>query len=121
MKKWTTVLLAVVALGGATLMAATINNLSGQSCGDFEGTWHFVNNQTGTTDPNNTLTACFTSGCQTVSPTKITPNGTYHFYVSAAGTLLSATSTLNGKLVLSDFSCSTPPKCDPKTDPNCKG
>jgi len=36
--------------------------------------------------------------------------------------LLSASTSLTkGNLVLSDFSCSTPPKCDPKTDPNqCK-
>ena len=39
---------AALALGvTGVAFAATLGNLSGQSCGDATGTWHFVNNQTG--------------------------------------------------------------------------
>ena len=41
--------------------AASISNLSGQSCGDDTGAWHFVNNQTG--GGSGTLDVCFTTGC----------------------------------------------------------
>ena len=61
MRKWTSVLLAVVALGGGSLMAVEISNLSGQSCGDFSGNWHFVNNQTGRRPARN-ITATWSSG-----------------------------------------------------------
>jgi hypothetical protein len=122
MRKVMMVLLAVVALAGGTLMAAEINNLSGQSCGDFSGNWHFINNQTGGA-PAGTLTATWDSGdtC-TVGPSKVLAS-TQHFNCIASGTLVSASTNLPGRLVLSDFSCETkePPKCDPKTDPNCKG
>jgi hypothetical protein len=123
MRKWTMVLLAVVALAGGTLMAADLGNLSGQSCGDFSGTWHFVNNQTGGA-PAGQLTATWSSGdtC-TVGPSKVTAT-TQHFYCTGSGTLLGASTNLPGKLVLSDFTCETkepPPPCNPKTDPNCKG
>ena len=120
MRKMMTVLLAVVALAGGTLMAATISNLSGQSCGDFVGTWHFVNNQTGGAAPG-TLTATWSSGDScTVSPSKVLGN-TQHFDCIASGALLTASTNLPGRLVLSDFTCETkePPKCDPKTQ-ECK-
>ena len=111
------VLLAVVALTGGTLMAADLGNLSGQSCGDFAGTWHFVNNQTGGA-PAGTITAAWSSGdtCN-LGPTKVL-GSTQHFVCIASGTLLSASTNLPGKLVLSDFSCETkePPPCEK----NCK-
>lgn len=113
---------AMVIVGGAAL-AATISNLSGQSCGDFTGTWHFVNNQTGGA-PAGTLSAVWSSGdtC-TVSPSKIN-NSNQHFNCTASGTLLSAATNLPGHLVLSDFSCDSkeeppkdpPPPCDPKKE-----
>jgi hypothetical protein len=98
--------------------AATLGNLSGQSCGDFSGTWHFVNNQTGGA-PAGSLSASWSSGdtC-TVSASKVL-SSTQHFYCIGSGTLLGASTNLPGKLVLSDFSCDTktppPPPCDPKT------
>jgi hypothetical protein len=124
MRKWTVVFLAVVALGGGTLMAATIGNLSGQSCGDFTGTWHFVNNQIPAGSGQGTLTATWSSGdtC-TVGPSKVL-SSTQHFICIASGTLVSASTNLPGNLRLSDFACDTkepPPPCNPKTDPNCKG
>jgi hypothetical protein len=114
MKKWTAVLFGVLALTGGTLMAVEIGNLSGQSCGDFSGTWHFVNNQTGGAAPGS-LTATWSSGdtC-TVGPSKVNAT-TQHFNCTASGTLVSASTNLPGKLVLSDFSCETK-ECDPKTE-----
>ncbi len=78
-----------VAVGAVCVAAwaATISNISGQSCGDFSGAWHFINNQTGTTSPG-TLTATWSTGesCVQVSP-KVTPGGTQHFYCTAGGML----------------------------------
>jgi hypothetical protein len=111
----------VLAVGTVPAQAVDISNLSGQSCGDFSGTWHFVNNQTGGAAPG-TLTAAWSSGdtC-VVSPSKVLGN-TQHFNCIASGTLLSASTNLPGRLVLSDFTCETkePPPCDPKTDPKCE-
>jgi hypothetical protein len=112
--------LAFVA-GVVPAQAASISNLSGQSCGDFSGNWHFVNNQTGGA-PAGTLTATWSSGdtC-TVGPSKVL-SSTQHFDCIASGTLLSASTNLPGRLVLSDFTCETkeppppPPPCDPKTE-----
>jgi hypothetical protein len=114
----TAVLALTVALG--TAQAATISNLSGQSCGDSQGVWHFVNNQTGGAAAG-TLTATFTSGSFTVTASKVL-GSTQHFYVTASGTLTGASTNLPGRLVLSDFSCATPPPpvCDPKLDPKCE-
>lgn len=117
MKKWMLVLTAVVALSGGTLMAVGISNLSGQSCGDFEGVWHFVNNKV-TDTSGASLTACYDTGdCITVGPSAVNKS-TVHFVVVSSGALLTADSNLDGRLVLSDFTCGgkEPPKCDPKTE-----
>lgn len=123
MKRWHWIGAAgAVALGVATMAyAASIENLSGQSCGASTGTWHFVNNQTGGAGPG-LLSATWSSGNScTVSPSAINRN-TQHFYCTASGALVSAVTNLPGRLVLSDFSCGTPPPppCDPKTDPKCE-
>jgi hypothetical protein len=103
------VALATVAMVGMSTpaVAATIGNLSGQSCGTGTGTWHFVNNQTGGAAAG-TFSAEFSDGSvyTGVAPSKVTAS-TQHFYVSAGGTLLSASTNLPGKLVLSDFTCDT--------------
>ncbi|CAN7732812.1 hypothetical protein LJR290_006889 [Variovorax sp. LjRoot290] len=109
----------VVALGvyAGTALAAQLENLSGQSCGDSTGTWHFVNNQTGGAGAG-TLSATWSSGNScSVSPSKVLQS-TQHFNCTGAGTLLSASTNLPGRLVLSDFSCETkePPPCDPKKE-----
>jgi len=122
MKK--TILFAALALClSGTASAATLTNLSGQSCGAFSGTWHFVNNQVPSGSGSGTLSASWSSGDScTVGPSKVNAS-TQHFYCTGAGTLLGASTNLGGRLQLSDFSCSTvkpPPPCDPKTDPNCK-
>ena len=105
-------------LSSGSAMAATIGNLSGQSCGDLSGTWHFVNNQTGGA-PAGTLAATWSSGDScTVGPSKVNAS-TQHFYCTASGTLLSAsTNLLPGKLVLSDFTCDTKePPCEKNCEP----
>ena len=106
----------VVALGvyAGTALAAQLENLSGQSCGDSTGIWHFVNNQTGGAAAG-TLNATWSSGNScSVSSSKVLSN-TQHFYCTGAGTLLGASTNLPGRLVLSDFTCGEkePPKCDP--------
>lgn len=98
--------------------AADLSNLSGQSCGADQGVWHFVNNQTGGASAGS-LTATFTSGTCTTGASKVL-SSVQHFYCGASGALLGASTNLPGRLVLSDFSCSTPPKCDPATDPKCQ-
>ena len=68
--------------------------------------------------PAGTLIATWSSGdtC-TVGASKVLGN-TQHFNCVASGTLLSASTNLAGRLVLSDFSCDTkePPPCDPKKE-----
>lgn len=112
---------AAAAAVSVAAWAANISNLSGQSCGDFTGNWHFVNNQTGGA-PAGTLTAYWSSGdtC-TVSASKVSASN-QHFNCSASGTLLGASTGLPGRLVLSDFTCETkepPPVCDPKKEVCC--
>jgi hypothetical protein len=124
MKKLFGLTAAGVAVAAVSLAAwaADISNLSGQSCGEFTGTWHFVNNQVPAGSGTGTLAAAWSSGntC-TVSASTVNKN-TQHFYCTAAGTLLSASTNLGGRLVLSDFTCGTkePPPCDPTKDPTCK-
>jgi hypothetical protein len=113
---------ALITLGitGVTL-AATIGNINGQSCGTDTGTWHFINNQTGGAAAG-VLNATWTSGDScTVTASKVNPSN-QHFFCTASGALASASTNLPGKLVLSDFSCSSkeppppPPPCDPKKE-----
>jgi len=108
------VALAAVASAGV-VWAVDISNLSGQSCGDSSGLWHFVNNQTGGA-PAGTLTATWSSGDSCVVSPSAVNSRTQHFYCSASGALTSASTTLPGRLVLSDFSCDTKKECDPKVE-----
>jgi hypothetical protein len=116
MKRRYWVTAAAIALGiSGAVSAAVISNLSGQSCGEFEGTWHFVNNQTGGA-PAGVLDATWDSGdaCST-GPSKVNAS-TQHFLCTASGALTSAVTNLPGRLVLSDFSCGVkkpPPKEPP--------
>jgi hypothetical protein len=89
-----------------TLFAADIDNLSGQSCGDLSGDWHFVNNQIPRGTGECSLLAVWSTGdmCD-VGPTTVNKK-TQHFNCVASGELLSATTgDCPGKLVLSDFDC----------------
>jgi hypothetical protein len=115
-RNWLIAAATGMALVAGAAYAVEIGNLSGQSCGALTGTWHFVNNQTGGA-PAGTLTATWSSGDSCTVGASAVNAKTQHFYCTASGTLLTASTNLPGKLVLSDFSCETkPPPCDPKTE-----
>jgi len=107
----------VLGTSGAAL-AATLSNANGQTC-DGTGSWHFVNNQIGSAT-SGSITAVFSCGTFTSAQSKVTP-GTIHFQIGTSGdcTLLSGSTNLPGRLVLSDFTC-TPEKCEP-TKEVCDG
>jgi len=115
-------MVAALSLGlasvGSNAFAADLSNGNDQSC-TGDGSWHFVNNQTGRNAPAGTLTVIFTSGTQMVAASTVN-NRNQHFnvYTTGAATLVSASTDLPGRLVLSDYSCDTkePPPCDPKTE-----
>ncbi len=98
-----------VALSSSPALAATISNLNTQTC-TGSGSWHFVNNQTGGA-PAGQLTATWSSGDTCAVGASKVLGSTQHFNCVASGTLLTASTNLPGKLVLSDFTCDT--KCDP--------
>ena len=103
-KYWVMGATAALVMVSSPAVAATLSNGSGQSCGDGMGVWHFVNNQTGGAAAG-TLNATFSDGSVwNVAPSAVNQN-TQHFYVESTGTLISAETTLPGKLVLSDFTC----------------
>ena len=121
MKKRYLVTGIAAALMGGAAYAVSISNLNGQSCGDFSGNWHFINNQV-TGGLVGTLTATWSSGDScVVAASQYNPSKTtQHFNCTASGTLVSASTNLDGKLVLSDFTCTTkeePPKDPPKDPP----
>lgn len=115
-RNWMAATAIALGVSGGAALAADLSNGSGQSCGDFVGTWHFVNNQTGGAGAG-LLSALFSSGTCTVGATAVNKS-TQHFYCTASGTLLGASTNLPGKLVLSDFSCADvkEPPCDPKKE-----
>jgi hypothetical protein len=103
-----------LALGvSGAAQAVCISNLSGQSCGDSTGTWHFVNNQTGGAAAG-TLSASWDSGDACTKSADSVNKTTQHFYCTASGELESACTNLPGRLVLSDFSCDTKKEEPPK-------
>ena len=108
MRKYFVVVGVLVALAvPVTAVAATLSNANGQSCGEGQvGVWHFVNNQTDGAGPG-TLNAVFSGGITaSTGPSKVL-SSTQHFFVTTDGaaTLISATTNLPGRLVLSDFTC----------------
>lgn len=92
----------------AMTSAATLSKGTGVGCPTGQqGTFAFVNNQTTISAPG-WVTAAFDSGeVWTVGPTQVNQK-TQEFYVNAYGNLLSASSTLDGKLVLDRFWCFPP-------------
>lgn len=96
--------LATVAIA-TPVVAADLSNGSGQSCPEGSvGTYHFVNNQTGGAAAG-TLTATFSDGTVWVVGASQVNRNTQHFIVESEGALVSASTDLAGRLVLSDFSC----------------
>jgi hypothetical protein len=99
-----------VALGApAVASSATLDHGAGVGCpAGQQGTFAFtVNQTTASTDPG-WVTASFSSGeVWTVGPTTVSKK-TRQYYVNAYGTLLGASSSLDGKLVLDRFWCFAP-------------
>jgi hypothetical protein len=104
-------------VGGALALALTVPALAsaavlekgaGVGCpAGQQGTFAFTNNQTPTSVPG-TVTATFDSGeVWTVGPTVVNKKN-QQFYVNAYGNLLSASSSLGGKLVFDRFWCFPP-------------
>ena len=100
-------LIAAVAIPAAAIAGDFNPNQVGEGCTPGHvGTYHFVlNKHTGTTAE--TLTVDFSiSGTKTATPYMIVANGkVQHFSISGAGTVSSASTTGDGWLVISDFSC----------------
>lgn len=103
---WTAGAAVALVITGSPAVAAELSNANGQSC-EHGGTWHFVNNQTGGTQTPGTLTAKFSSGEVWVVQSPKVLKSVQHFYVSteAGAELLSASTNLPGRLVLSDYTC----------------
>jgi hypothetical protein len=99
-----TVALAIPAVASA----AVLEKGAGVGCPEGQqGTFAFTVNQTTSTEPG-TVTAAIDSGeVWTVGPTYVTKK-TREYFVNAYGKLLSASSSLDGKLVLNRFWCFPP-------------
>ena len=92
----------------AVASAAVLEKGAGAGCPDGQqGTFAFTLNQTTSTEPG-TVTAAFDSGeVWTSGPTNVTKK-TREYFINAHGNLLSASSPLDGKLVLDRFWCFPP-------------
>ena len=118
MRKLIGLAILVVALAIPTAAwAATLSNANGQTC-EGPGTWHFVNNQTGGASAGQlvaTFSIAGTNETVTVGASKVL-NSTQHFNVSTleGATLVTASTNLPGRLVLSDFTCEDDKKDPPK-------
>lgn len=96
-------LLALLAFPAAAVAVDLHPDHVGTTCADG-GTFHFVANQTG--GGSGTLTATFSGGGSVVNlPAQKVNGGTNHWTIDGIGTLISASATVGGKLVLSDFTC----------------
>jgi hypothetical protein len=100
--------LAVGLLIPAAASGAVLEKGAGVGCPEGQqGTFAFTVNQTTSTEPG-TVTASFDSGeTWTSGPTEVTRR-TRTYYINAFGKLLSASSPLDGKLVLDRFWCFPP-------------
>jgi len=93
----------------AAASAADLVKGAGSGCPEGQqGTFAFTLNQTTSTTEAGTVTAAFDSGeVWTVGPTEVNKK-VRKYYVNAYGKLLSASSSLDGKLVLDRFWCFPP-------------
>ena len=100
--------LAIALMIPAVASAADLMKGAGSGCPEGQqGTFAFVVNQTTSTEPG-TVTATFDSGeVWTVGAFQVNKK-VREYYVNAYGNLLSASSTLDGKLVLDRFWCFPP-------------
>src|SRR6266487_6290324 len=113
MKKVIAALVAMMALVAVTVavglaQAADLqNNFVGTNCGGLSGVYHFVNNQTGGGSANLVTTWSTAPTTVTTAPSLVN-NSVNQYYVTHDGTLLSAHTSLGGKIVISDLTCSSP-------------
>jgi hypothetical protein len=100
--------LTVALMIPAVASGAVLEKGAGMGCPDGQqGTFAFVANQITSTAPG-TVTAAFDSGeAWTVGPT-IVNKKSQEFFVNAFGKLQSASSSLDGRLVLDRFWCHPP-------------
>jgi hypothetical protein len=116
-KRYWVAFITMLMTASAGVLAADISNLSGQSCGDGVGNWHFVNNQTRGAPAGN-LEALWSSGNMCMTPASQVSKNNQHFDCVASGELDSASTDLPGKLVLSHFTCDDiPPPCEKDCEP----
>ena len=116
-KRFWAVPLAAVAAVGVGYAADLHTPHLGSSCREgFTGNYHFVNNQIPSGASAGQLTATWDSNDScTVTAYKVL-NHTQHFRCTGmTGALLSASTNLPGRLVLSDYTCTRIKVCDPKT------
>ena len=113
MRRYFAVAVAVAGLTVALMIPAVASGAllekgMGVGCPEGQqGTFAFTVNQTTSTEPG-TVTASFTSGeTWTVGPSYVTKR-TREYFVNAYGNLLSASSSLDGKLILNRFWCFPP-------------
>ena len=119
-RKFVMLLGLVFAVSASPVLAANIENLSGQSCGASEGEWHFIQNNIPAGVGLGTLNAEFSGEpqfCQDLGnyPGKGNNKSMQHFYcLGHSGTLVAASTNIPGNLRFSHVSCEDT-KCDPKT------
>ena len=100
--------LTVALIVPALASSAVLEKGAGAGCPQGQqGTFAFTVNQTTSTEAG-TVTAAFDSGeVWTVGPTTVSKK-TRQYYINAFGKLLSANSSLDGRLVLDRFWCFPP-------------
>ena len=99
---------AVVGITASVAMAVDVSNPD-KLCDTATGTWHFVHVQTSAA--SGTLTAVIGGVTYVVNDTP-SPSPNLHYFITAGGTLSSASDNVaDGKLVISD--CPQPPPPPP--------
>ena len=122
MKKVIAALVAMMALVAVTVavglaQAADLQaNFVGSNCGGLSGAYHFVNNQTGGGSAN-LITTWSTAPSPVSTPPSVVNNSVTQYNVTHDGTLLSAHTSLGGKIVISDLVCASPPPPPPPPPP----
>jgi hypothetical protein len=98
--------LGLVVAMAVPISAATLHDPhQGTACpAGYEGTWHFVNNQTGGASAGTLVVQTDAGFSSELAPDKVNRN-VQHWWVEGGTTLINAWSSLDGKLVLSDYSC----------------
>ena len=118
---WVLAAAAATAVGAAYAADLHTPHIGSGCPAGFVGNYHFVNNQVPDDSYTGTIYAAWDSGntCQ-MTAYKVNLHVQHFRCVDMLGSLTGAYTDLDGKLVLSDFSCRRIKKCDPKYDPKCE-